>query len=142
MGIATLDTIVPDLKGHVCTRLICQQYWYNGHLAGEANVTFLQVDGERWHRFFIDCGVPFWKVVDKPDEWDTSPAEEFHYPQVELAEYLGLLGRTIQAVEFVEMGMACEFRILFAGDITLVLHNQDDSNTLFLRPLSVINEAI
>jgi len=134
---------LPDLKGCVCTRLVCQQYWYNGELEEEANVTFLQVDGKQWHSFLIDCGEPFWKVVDKPDEWNTSPAEEFHYPQVELTERWGLFGRTIQAVKFVEIGMASEFRVLFAGDIALVLHDENDNNTLFVRPVpTTVDEAV
>ncbi len=129
-----MNNVVPDLIGRVCTRLVCQQYWHEGELAEEANVTFLQVDAEQWHRFLIDWGEPFWKVVDGPDKWNTTPMDEFHCPQIELAGCWGLVGRTIGAAGFVQIDRASEFRIVFSGGLTLVLHNnEDDRNTLYVR---------
>lgn len=110
--------------------LIRQEYWYKGNLSEHANVIFLQVNDELWHRFFIDAGDLFWKIVSSPDEADTTADEEFHYTHVdEMAKRSDLRGRTIEAVVAMDKGTSLELtvselHVRLSGGVTLVLHNE------------------
>jgi hypothetical protein len=123
----------PDLQGTTCTGLVLQEYWYDGAVCESAHVFFLQLDHGLWHRFFIDAGVLFWSTVTEPDVHNTTADEEFHYPQQELGAERGLLGSTLQNVEFVDTPPVYSLRLHFSGGTTLILRNENDHNTLLVE---------
>ena len=67
LSVLSFHDPIPDVRHQVCNALLVQEYWYRGELVDEANVLFLRLDGDSWHRFFIDAGIVFWKTVEAPD---------------------------------------------------------------------------
>ncbi len=129
----TLRELLPIIVGGICTRFVVQEYWYAGVQCESVAVLFLQLDHGSWHRFFIDAGVPFWSTVTEPDTLDTTPDDEYHYPQREVAAELGLLGLSVQNLEFADGSPICNLRLSFSGSITLILCNENDHSTLIIE---------
>jgi len=121
---------IPDLKGSICTALVRQEYWYQGELDEQAHILYLQVDNIQWHRFLIDQPVLFWKVVNSPDEWNTKPNDEYHYPQYEIAASSGLYGRVIEGMEISDEPTNSRLQIRFSGGARLVLQSEGYHSTL------------
>lgn len=85
----------PYLSGVVIQSLLCQEYWYNGHLEEPANIVFLQVN-DFWYRLYFDYGTIFWRD-DGPDglvyENEKTNGDEFR--TIDLCERFALRGRAI-----------------------------------------------
>jgi hypothetical protein len=131
MKMRYLYDAIPDLQGCICTGLVRQEYWFEGQLSEDANVFYLQVDHGLWHRFLIDGGVVFWKIVNSLDERDTAVSDQYHYPQIEIANQTGLFGRRVEAIIPIGQSQAqvSELQVHFSGGRTLVLYNADDHST-------------
>ena len=127
---------IPELRGAICTKLVQQKYWHQGQQVEQANVVYLQVDNKQWHRFFIDAGVLFWKIVDRPDNWDTKVEDEHHYPQTDMAEQYGLVGREIESITSKNRGLVSELQVRLSGGIILVLKNECD-----LTAFAIVSDA-
>ncbi|MBC7529621.1 MAG: hypothetical protein H7308_19000 [Chthonomonadaceae bacterium] len=121
---------LPDLAGCVCTALLCQQFWYRGELSADANVVFLETDGQQWHRFSIDAGEVFWRLVASPDLIETSSEDEFHYPHVEIGEGLNLIGKRITGISLVREERKTSLVLAFSDNSQLCLHNEQDISRL------------
>jgi hypothetical protein len=94
------------------------------------------VDNKQWHRFFIDAGVLFWRIVDRPDDWDTKVEDEHHNPQTDLAEQYGLVGRETESIISRDRGLVSELQLRLSGGIILVLKNEHD-----LTAFAIVSDA-
>src|ERR1700730_14892436 len=87
---------IPEIAHQACRALIAQEYWHHGELVCGANVLFLRLDDDMWHRFFSDAGVVFWKTVEAPE-----PPEEDgdnRYPHTDIARLHGLTGKRLSSI--------------------------------------------
>ena len=114
---------IPDLTGKVCESFVKQKFWHNGEQTEGVNVLYLKIENEKWHRFFFDCGVLFWKEVDAPDIWNTTSADEYHYPQIEIGQEKGLNYVVIEGIKAIDAGEWPELYIAFSNGISLVLRD-------------------
>jgi hypothetical protein len=114
---------IPDLVGRRCESLVMQEYWYLGEKFKGVNVLFLKLEDGEWQRFFFDCGDFFWKEVDEPDKWQTTPEDEVHYPQTEIGQQHGLIGTAIQKIETVDAEERPELHIHFSNGVRLLLRD-------------------
>jgi hypothetical protein len=65
-----MSSTPPALAGRTCQAFICQQFFADGRLVDEANVTFLKFDAE-WFRLYFEPGLIFWRPeVDTPHPWE------------------------------------------------------------------------
>jgi hypothetical protein len=111
----------PALAGTTCESFICQQYWYAGTLAADVHVLYLKIIDGPWYRFFFDYGVFFCKQVDAPDVWQTSPHDEHHYPQIDIASRYDLNGRTIVDVQLLDRDSLPTLVIRFSRLFTVLV---------------------
>jgi hypothetical protein len=122
---------IPDLIGSACEALVVQEYWYRGELHDEAIVLFLKPADRPWQRVFFDSGILFWKEVDSPDAYETTTADEYHYPQIDLTARHDLAGKEIQRVLHHDEQDSTRLEIEFRGGVRVVLQNhRDDRNSL------------
>ena len=121
---------IPNLTDTTCEALLCQQYWYQGELVTDVSVLFLKPENHLWQRFFFDYGVLFWKQVDAPDVWYTTPQEEFHYPKVDLGKYYNLVGRKIREIEVIDAERRPAVFIKFSPNTTVILADAGDQVVL------------
>ncbi len=89
-----INGTAPALAGRTCHAFICQQFFADGRVEDEANVTFLQFDGA-WFRLYFEPGLIFWRSgVDTPHPWEV-PEEGWEYPHVDLGKVADVIGRTL-----------------------------------------------
>jgi hypothetical protein len=126
---------IPDTTGKICEALLKQEFWHEGAKIEDISVLFLKVRDGAWHRFFFDCGPLFWKIVEAPDVWNTTPADSFHYPQTEIGSELGIIGQLIESAELHEATGFEEVRLQFENGTLLVLHHlyPQDTTTLLIE---------
>ena len=119
---------IPSLAGQQCVALLSLQYWYANELAADPTVLFLKVAGGPWHRFSIDAGVVFWRIVDAPDE----PEEEGEHRWVltDIGAAYGLVGKTLVRVAPFDLPGGGEMRLEFEDTPALILRNVDDESCL------------
>jgi len=124
----------PELKGCCCEELLCQQYWYAGGLADEADVIWLKLEG-RWYQLFFDGGVVHWREQGGEPESRTGAQDGLlAYPLVDLAARFDLKGRIINdaAIEETTEGetlslafdQAGTLMFVNLGDRTLIRHRR------------------
>lgn len=89
---------VPDLAGCVCTALFAEESWYNGCWQNSYNAFYMQVNGNRWHRFCVDSDGVSWKAVDTPHR----PPEGPWQFQLRVLEDSEIVGGRIQRVDYRE----------------------------------------
>ncbi len=119
----------PAIARAVLEELRCQQYWYRGELAEEANVTFLQCNGV-WHRLYFDCGIIFWREdVEAPTSFE-APEIEASYPIVDIGRQLLLTGQVLERYEMTTIPGGSQVEFLFANGRRFIVRNVDDRTTL------------
>ncbi len=124
------SNLLPEIKAKVCEKLVIQEYWYNGQKIEGAHILFLKIEDGDWFRIFFDAGVFFCREVNAPDQWNTTPADEFHYPQTEIAKEQQIEDVAITQVNLNLNGRQSELRIEFANGVTLNLTEINDLQTL------------
>jgi hypothetical protein len=124
--------VIPNLTGEVCESLVKQEFWLEGAKSADVNVLFLKVKNGNWHRFFFDCGPLFWREVEAPDVWNTTPSDLYHYPQIEIGSGLGVAGQPIESVKLLESTGLAEVRLQFANGTLLVLRHFYPQDTMSL----------
>jgi hypothetical protein len=119
---------IPDLRHQECRALIAQEYWYRGELISDANVLFLRLQNDTWHRFLIDAGVVFWSTVAAPE----APEEDsgYRHPHKDIGVLYGLVGKRLSTVSTADLPGGGELRLDFDGGETLILRNIDDCSKL------------
>jgi hypothetical protein len=121
-----VDGAPPKLQGCCCEGLLCQQYWYGGELADEADVVWLKVGG-RWHQLFFDGGVVHWRNHGaEPEARRGSPDGVLTYPMVDLAARYGLKDETIAYTSLAETTEGEIFSLAFEQAGTLMFVNLGD----------------
>jgi len=121
-----VDGAPPELKGCICEELLCQQYWYGGDLADEADVVWLKVRGG-WHQLFFDAGVVHWRQQDGEPETSTGSEDGLlAYPVVDLAVRFALKGRVIRETSLEETTEGETFKLAFDQAGTLMFVNLGD----------------
>jgi hypothetical protein len=129
-----VDGIQPKLYGHICEALICQQYWYQGKLADEVDVLFVQADG-RCHQLYFDNGTVFWRYQqDVPKPFDPQPGDVFAYPLIDLGEKYRLKGQLITGLDVEPVPAGAKVSITFETGAVLVIYHQDNRSSLRYRP--------
>ena len=127
------DGAPPPLTGSSCEALLCQQYWYAGELADEADVLWLKLAGQ-WYQLFFDAGVVHW--CDQEGEPEAKPNSEdglLSYPVVDLAARFGLKGRVISDTSLVETTQGEAFSLAFGQAGTLTFVNLGDRTEIRYR---------
>ena len=117
-----MDGTPPELTGSSCDELLCQQYWYAGELADEADVLWLKLAG-KWYQLFFDAGVVHWRdQAGEPEVRVSSEDGLLAYPLVDLAARFGLNGRVVSDTSLVETDEGEAFSLVFdqAGTLTFV----------------------
>ena len=105
-----------------CDELLCQQYWYAGELADEADVLWLKLKG-KWYQLFFDAGVVHWREEEgEPETKASSENGLMAYPLVDLGAQFGLKGRVISDTSLTETEDGEAFSLAFreAGTLTFV----------------------
>ena len=128
----TLHDRLPEIAGQVCSSLLVQQYWCRDELIDGANVLFLKLGKETWHRFFIDAGVVFWSTVEAPACADDDG--DHRYRLVDIGASEGLVGKQLRGVTTVDLAGGGELHLAFDNASTLVIRDQDDLSELVLVP--------
>ncbi len=133
--VSLVDGSPPDLRGQVCEELLCQQYWYDGALADEADVVLLQVRGG-WFQLCLDGGAVHWgSQPGEPVPRKSDTGTLFAYPLVDLGSRLGVRGHVIsdwrvedtEGGETVFLEFECGSTVQFVnqGDSTRVAFTRD-----------------
>lgn len=129
--------LLPAIKNKICEKILIQEYWHNGQQTTDIHILFLKIKGANWFRIFFDAGVFFCKEVETPDSWDTTLADEFHYPQTEIAKAQQVHNVEITQLNLILNDRQSELRINFANGVALRLNESDDSQTLEFSNLEV-----
>src|SRR5437764_3808780 len=122
---------IPDIAHQACRALIAQEYWYRGELVSDANVLFLRLEDDIWHRFFIDAGVVFWKTAaarEAPKEDD-----DHHYPHTDIGVLYGFTGKRLSNVSTADLPGGGELRLDFDSGEAIILRNVDDCSKLVVE---------
>jgi hypothetical protein len=118
---------IPDVRQQRCSALLVQEYWYQGELEDEANVLFVRLD-DRWHRFFIDAGLVFWKSVESPDL--PPSAADHSYRVNDVGSAYDLKGKRLAQIEAVDLDGGGAIRLAFEGGSLVILENRNDRSRL------------
>ena len=130
------ESLRDAIAGATCSRLVVQEAWYRGELVEPANLLFLQVDGSRWIRCFIDAGFFGWRAAEAPVQISAAEAApEFEYPLVDLTARLRAIGSQVRDVTLTERPLSgADLEICFDGGGVLRLRNADDVTRLEFSP--------
>jgi hypothetical protein len=122
---------LPAVAGRTCAALLALAYYYRGKPVADDTVLVLRLDGDAWHRIFIDAGVVFWQVMDTLD----SPAEydRHHYAVTDLGTPHGLAGKRLADVRTVDVEGGGEVQLVFEGGVTVILRNVDGASTILVH---------
>jgi hypothetical protein len=129
---AAVDPSIPDitgeppqLSGHICTALICEQFWHHGKLVSIANVIYIQAD-QNWHRLVLDAGAIHWRNQPAPPEpWEV-PEENWSYPHFDLAQKEGLVGLLFSGYTMRASASGCTVEFSFANGRRLIFEDVQD----------------
>jgi len=119
----------PNLAGVACEELFCQQYWYDGKLAEEANVIYLRC-GSVWHSLCIDCGVIFWRTGQTAPLPHEIPDLAASYRVVDLSVELDLRAQTIKGYETSAVNGEVRVEFIFESGRRLSVCNKNDCTSL------------
>jgi hypothetical protein len=117
----SLEAVELEFKNHLegsrCTLFQIQQFWHDGCLSDPANVLFLQVDGNRYLRFFFDAGDFFCRSVEFPDIAEDFDDRWGSTRLVEPQDVQLFVGHDVTSVHFFEIDgeKKGELRILFSS---------------------------
>lgn len=127
------DGSPPQLTGLICDELLCQQYWYAGEIADEADVVWLKLAGT-WYQLFFDAGVVHWREQEtEPEVRDGADDGLLAYPLVDLAARFGLKGRVISDTSLVETSEGEAYSLAFQRTGTLIFVNLGDRTQIRFR---------
>ena len=95
----------PPIEQRELTRLICEQFWYDGELKDSANVVHLYVDNH-WFRLYFDCGIIFWReqsAAPEPYSYLDNTATKVEFRLHNLLTEIGVESCLIVSVEASEI---------------------------------------
>lgn len=124
---------LPDVEGQVCEALLLQAHYYRGQLVSGSNVLFLRLQGDVWHRVFIDAGVVFWQTVDGLDSPDQ---DRHHYTLTDLGAAHGLVGKPLIGVTTVDLPSGGELHLLFAGAPSVICRHVEGHSQVVVHAAS------
>ena len=128
-----IDGSPPQLAGSICDELLCQQYWYAGEMADEADVVWLKLAGN-WYQLFFDAGVVHWRAQDhEPEMRAGSDDGLLAYPTVDLGAQLGLKGRVVREASVLQAAEGDAFSLAFQQAGTLTFINTGDRTQIRYR---------
>ncbi len=111
------ETEVPELRGARCDEM---RAVVSASPPDSVEVVYLLSSGV-WHRFFLDAGLLFWEEGLAPDA-DGDLADGARY--VDIAEQLGVRGRTFELIAMKDSVLTIEFsngaRLRLRGTVTEV----------------------
>jgi len=128
---------VPNLQGKRIDRLVLQEFWYSGKLEEEANVSYLNIEGD-WHRLYFDYGVIFWKeskeedMAIEPFEDDSGELNQFKLR--DFGKEDGIEGKVIEAMTLESDTQTANVKMTFADGSSLVFESIEDNTTLRAEP--------
>ena len=128
-----MDGSPPQLIDMNCEELLCQQYWYAGEMADEADVVWLKLAG-RWYQLFFDSGVVHWREQEKgPEIGEGTVGDVLAYPLVDLGTRFGLKGRVVSGTSLVDTSEGEAYSLAFEQVGTLVFVNLGDRTQIRFR---------
>lgn len=131
MAVEDLDIVGewPELDGKTLNRLVVQESWFEGELDDEANVVWLEVDGD-CYRLYVDGEVVHWRSTSRlPRAGDT---ENPDFRIIDLGENHGLAGQAIASCEGNPLDSGVEIKLAFESGRTIAFVNRFDVTNVVL----------
>jgi hypothetical protein len=120
-----INGVAPDLAGRICQGFVCQQFFADGVLCDEANVTFLQFEGQ-WFRLYFEPGLIFWRSgVDVPHPWEVSE-NQWRYPHVDLGKTAGVIGQRLVRYDMWPTKDSARVSFEFANGKRILIEHKND----------------
>ena len=118
----------PHIEQKDLSKLICEQFWYDGELKDPANVVHLCVDNH-WFRLYFDCGIIFWRdqsAAPEPYSYLDKSAAKVETRLQNLLNEIGVESCLIVCVEAREISGGSMVKIALSSGAVIEFKNVAD----------------
>jgi hypothetical protein len=127
----TLARKQPEVLGQVCQEFYLLQHQIGFNISDFANVAYFKFEN-RWVRLYFEPNTIFWGEHESPQEPENSGLESM-LVLVNLNEMSGIVGFTLESIEYGVKGGNVFASINFEGGKCLVFSHDSETDTTSVR---------